>query len=57
MTDKPARVLLVVSPPGFEHYFEELEKLLAHVSPPDPDAIAELRSRYDTEQLSPPNVI
>jgi quercetin dioxygenase-like cupin family protein len=55
--DKPARVLLVVSPPGFEHYFEELEKLLAHVSPPDPDVIAELRSRYDTEQLSPPNVI
>ena len=57
MTDKPARVLLTVSPPGFEHYFEERGKLVAHVSPPDPNVIAELRSRYDTEQLSAPNAI
>jgi quercetin dioxygenase-like cupin family protein len=57
VTNKPARVLLTVSPPGFEHYFQELEKLVAHASPPDPDAIAELRSRYDTEQLSAPNAI
>jgi quercetin dioxygenase-like cupin family protein len=51
-SDKPARMLLTVSPPGFEHFFEELEKLVAHASPPDPDAIAELTTRYDTERLS-----
>jgi hypothetical protein len=49
-SDKPATMLLTVSPPGFEHYFEELVKLVTRGSPPD--AIAELRSRYDTEQLS-----
>ena len=26
-TDKPARVIMTVSPPGHEHYFEELAKL------------------------------
>ena len=51
-SDKPARMLLTVSPPGFEHYFEELVKLVRRGSPPDAAAIAELRSRYDTEQLS-----
>ena len=56
-SDKPARMLLTVSPPGFEHFFEELEKLVAHASPPDPDAIAELTSRYDSEQLSAPKAI
>jgi quercetin dioxygenase-like cupin family protein len=49
-SDKPATMLLTVSPPGFEHYFEELVKLVTRRNPPD--AIAELRSRYDTEQLS-----
>jgi len=43
---------MTVSPPGHEHYFEELVKLVAHSSPPDAKAIAELRSRYDTEQLT-----
>jgi len=51
-SDKPARMIMTVSPPGHEHYFEELVKLVAHSSPPDPIAIAELRSRYDTNQLS-----
>jgi quercetin dioxygenase-like cupin family protein len=50
-SDKPARMILTVSPPGLEHFFEELEKLLAHASPPDPNALAELTSRYDTEVL------
>lgn len=49
--EKPARVLMTVSPPGHEHYFEELAKLVAHGSP-DPAALAELRGRFDTEQLS-----
>ena len=48
----PARMLMTVSPPGHEHYFEELAKLVGTGSSPDPKHIAELRSRYDTSQLS-----
>ena len=47
----PARVLMTVSPPGHEHYFEELAELAAHGAP-DPKALADLRNRYDTDQLS-----
>jgi uncharacterized RmlC-like cupin family protein len=53
-SDKPARMIMTVSPPGHEHYFEELVKLVASSNLPDADAIAALRSRYDTEQLSAP---
>ncbi|MCA0015561.1 cupin domain-containing protein [Mesorhizobium sp. B292B1B] len=49
--EKPARVLMTVSPPGHEHYFEELARLAATGSP-DPKALAELRDRYDTDQIS-----
>jgi quercetin dioxygenase-like cupin family protein len=49
---KPARMLMTVSPPGHEHYFEELAQLVARGGPPDANVIAELRSRYDTEQIS-----
>ncbi|TPM64204.1 cupin domain-containing protein [Mesorhizobium sp. B2-2-4] len=49
--EKPASVLMTVSPPGHEHYFEELARLAAKSSP-DPKALAELRNRYDTDQLS-----
>ena len=51
-SDRSARVIMTVSPPGHEHYFEELVKLVAHGGPPDAHAIAELRDRYDTGQLS-----
>jgi quercetin dioxygenase-like cupin family protein len=51
-SDRPVRMFLTVSPPGHEHYFEELAKLTAHGGPPDAKAIGELRSRYDTIQLS-----
>jgi quercetin dioxygenase-like cupin family protein len=51
-SDRPARMLMTVSPPGHEHYFEELAKVAARGGPPNADAIAELRSRYDTTQLS-----
>lgn len=54
--DKPARMLITVSPPGHEHYFEELAKVSARGGRPDADAVAELRSRYDTVQLSTLNV-
>ena len=51
-SDKPARVIMTVSPPGHEHYFEELAELTGRGGPPDAGAIAALRSRYDTDQLS-----
>jgi quercetin dioxygenase-like cupin family protein len=51
VSEKPARVLMTVSPPGHEHYFEELAKLAAHGSP-DRKALADLRDRFDTDQLS-----
>ena len=51
-TDKPARVIMTVSPPGHEHYFEELAKLVVNGKRPDPQAIAALRRRYDTDQQS-----
>ncbi len=49
---QPARLLMTVSPPGHEHYFEELSKLVTAGGPPDPKLIAELRGRYDTRQVS-----
>jgi quercetin dioxygenase-like cupin family protein len=51
VSEKPARVLMTVSPPGHEQYFEALAKLTAS-GPPDAKAISELRARFDTEQLS-----
>ena len=52
LTNAPARVLMTVSPPGHEHYFEELAEAVGRGSTPDPTVIAELRGRYDTDQLS-----
>ena len=51
-SDRPARMLMTVSPPGHEHYFEELAKLAAPGRAPDAEAIADLRNRFDTTQLS-----
>ncbi|ACA17225.1 Cupin 2 conserved barrel domain protein [Methylobacterium sp. 4-46] len=47
----PARLLMTVSPPGHEAYFEELAGL-AGSGPPDPRTLAALRRRFDTDQLS-----
>ena len=49
---RPATMLMTVSPPGHEHYFKELAELVGGASPPDPAHVAQLRSRYDTSQLS-----
>lgn len=49
----PARMFLQVAPPGHERYFEELGQILARSATPDRAAIAALRQRYDTEQLTP----
>jgi uncharacterized cupin superfamily protein len=51
--DVPARMLLVCTPPGHEHYFAELAEILTRGGPPDPDEISRLRARYDTTQVSP----
>jgi quercetin dioxygenase-like cupin family protein len=51
-SDKPARMLMTVSPPGHERYFEELAKVAVRGSAPDANVIAALRSRFDTDQLS-----
>jgi quercetin dioxygenase-like cupin family protein len=51
-TDAPARFLLIMSPPGHDRYFDELAEILSVEGPPDSAAIAELRHRYDTEQIS-----
>ena len=51
-SDKPARMIMTVSPPGHEQYFEELVKLVTRNGPPNADAISKLRARFDTEQLS-----
>jgi mannose-6-phosphate isomerase-like protein (cupin superfamily) len=51
-TEAPARLLLLMSPPGHDRYFAALAAILARSGPPDTDAIAALRSMYDTEQLS-----
>jgi quercetin dioxygenase-like cupin family protein len=48
----PARMIMTVSPPGHEQYFEELVKLVTPAGPPDAAAIAKLRARFDTEQVS-----
>jgi quercetin dioxygenase-like cupin family protein len=51
-SDKPARMIMTVSPPGHEHYFEELLKLVSQNGAPDTNAIAKLRARFDTKQVS-----
>ena len=48
-----ATLLITISPAGVhERYFEELADILVRPGPPDTAAIAELRKRYDTEQLA-----
>jgi oxalate decarboxylase/phosphoglucose isomerase-like protein (cupin superfamily) len=49
----PARMLFLVSPPGHENYLMEIGELIGQGVPPDPDAIADVRARYDIQQLTP----
>jgi mannose-6-phosphate isomerase-like protein (cupin superfamily) len=43
---EPARILEIISPAGFERYFEELAGVLSAGGPPDLDRISEIASRY-----------
>lgn len=45
-TDAPARLLELISPGGFERYFEELGAILARPGPPDSAALHGVASRY-----------
>ena len=52
-TSRPARVLFQAAPSGHEDYLDELAKMLREAKgKPDPAAVAELRRRYDIEQLT-----
>ena len=52
-TSEPARVLFQAAPSGHEDYLEELAALLREAKgKPHPAAVAELRRRYDIEQLT-----
>ena len=41
--DEPARLLELISPAGFERYFEELAPHLSGSGPPDVEALAEIQ--------------
>lgn len=51
-TQAAAKFLLMTSPPTHDRYFVELADILAGSGPPDSEAIAALRAKYDTRQLS-----
>ncbi len=52
-TTKAARVLFQAAPSGHEDYLDELAAMLRKAQGrPDPEAVAELRRRYDIEQLT-----
>jgi mannose-6-phosphate isomerase-like protein (cupin superfamily) len=46
--DEPCRILEIISPAGFEHFFQELVGM-GGVTHADPDAFAQLRERYGLE--------
>ncbi|HEX6367207.1 MAG TPA: cupin domain-containing protein [Agromyces sp.] len=52
---EPARVLEIISPGGFEGYFEQLSDLLSEGSPPDPAKVAVIAERFGLE-LDPASI-
>ena len=48
--DEPARLLEIISPGGFERYFEEIAELLPPARPePDFETLAQVQARYGLE--------
>jgi mannose-6-phosphate isomerase-like protein (cupin superfamily) len=47
--DTPARILEVISPAGFERFFDELVALGGVGGPPDPEMLLALAARYGLE--------
>jgi mannose-6-phosphate isomerase-like protein (cupin superfamily) len=48
-SDTPARILEIISPGGFERFFEELTDRPAQPGPPDPAQLATVAARYGLE--------
>ena len=46
---EPARILEIISPAGFEGYFDEMVDLLQQGGPPDPGTLGGLAARYGLE--------
>jgi mannose-6-phosphate isomerase-like protein (cupin superfamily) len=46
--DEPCRILEVISPAGFEHFFREFDEI-AKAGPPDPETLAALGERHRLE--------
>ena len=55
--DEPARLLELISPAGFERYFEDMAPLLQAGGPPDVERLAEVQARYgltmDRDSIGP----
>ena len=47
--DQPARILEMISPAGFERYFEEMVDRLQHDPPPEPSDFAAIATRHGLE--------
>ena len=47
--DEPARILEIISPAGFEKYFEEVVEMRRAGTMPEPDAIRAMQARYGLE--------
>jgi mannose-6-phosphate isomerase-like protein (cupin superfamily) len=47
--DEPARILEIISPAGFERYFEEMVDLLERPGPPDPSELGAVAARHGLE--------
>ena len=47
--DEPARILEIISPAGFERYFEEIVDLLERPGPPDPSELGAIAARHGLE--------
>lgn len=48
----PARMIEVISPAGFEHFFREISEFFA-AGPPEPDALSDLAQRYGLQMARP----
>jgi quercetin dioxygenase-like cupin family protein len=44
--DEPVRFLELITPPGFEHYFADIEPILTAGGEPDLDALSAVVTRY-----------
>lgn len=57
--DEPVRFLEVITPAGFEHYFEEIAPLLSGGGAPDVAALGEVMARYalDMDMASLPRLV